>query len=74
MLVFDGTEKTYCSTNVYTSVYKTFTHFAVSQSVLQNRFTELRLSDIILMNHVDQSLGFKLSLNDRKTDRQKVQM
>ena len=44
-----------------TLLYTTVTHFAVSQSVLQNRFTELRPS-------VDQSKGFKLSLNDEMTD------
>ena len=44
-----------------TLLYTTFTHFAVSQSVLQNRFTELRPSEITLMNRVDQSQG----LNER---------
>jgi hypothetical protein len=52
-----------------TLMYTTFTHFAVSQSVLQNRLTELRPSEITLMNRVDQLQGFKLSLNDRQTDR-----
>jgi hypothetical protein len=41
-------------TNVYTFVHNP-THFAVSQSVLQNRFTELRPSEITLMNRIDQS-------------------
>ena len=47
-----------------TLLYTTFTHFAVSQSVLQNQFTELRPSEITLMNRVDQSQGFKLSLTE----------
>jgi hypothetical protein len=34
-------------------LYTTFTHFAVSQFVLQNRFTELRPSEITLLNRVD---------------------
>jgi hypothetical protein len=53
-------------TNVYT-LYTTFTHFAVSQSVLQNWFTELRPSEITLMNRVDQSQASKCGTG--QTDR-----
>jgi hypothetical protein len=42
-----------------TLLYTAFTHFAVSQSVLQNRFTELRPSVITLMDRVDQSQALK---------------
>jgi hypothetical protein len=48
-----------------TLLYTTFTHFSVSQSVLRNQFTELRPSEITLMNRVDQSQGLKLSQNHR---------
>ena len=50
-----------------TLLYTTFTYFAVSQSVLQNRFTELRPSEITLMNRVDQSQGSKLSFTHTHT-------
>ena len=50
-----------------TLLYTTFTYFAVSQSVLQNRFTELRPSEITLMNRVNQSQGSKLSFTHSLT-------
>ena len=42
-----------------TLLYTTFTHFAVSQSILQNRFTVVGPSEITLMNRVDQSQAWK---------------
>jgi hypothetical protein len=53
-----------------TLLYTTFTHFAVNQSVRQNRFTELRPSEITLMNRVDQSQGLNehYPLTDRERE------
>ena len=49
-----------------TLLYTTFTHFAVSQSILQNRFTVVGPSEITLMNRVDQSQASKCG-TDRQT-------
>ena len=52
-----------------TLLYTISTHFAVSQSVLQNQFTELGPSVITILNRVDQSQSLT-SVRNSYTDRQ----
>ena len=54
-----------------TLLYTISTHFAISQSVLQNQFTELRPSVITILNCVDQSKSLTGVRNSYSTQAEK---